>query len=114
MRRAVAAAPDYTILLGYAGAVFGMAGATREARRIVRRFQSSRASGEYVDPFNVALVHMGLGDHDAALDELERCASDGSVQNWILAPEPFFDPLRDNPRFGGLLRRLDLPELTAG
>jgi TolB-like protein len=113
MRRAVAAAPDYTILLGYAGAVFGLAGATREARGILRRFQSSRANGEYVDPFNVALVCMGLGDNDAALDELERCASEGSVQNWILAPEPFFDPLREEPRFAAVLKRLNLPEPTA-
>lgn len=112
MRRAVAAAPDYTILLGYAGAVFGLAGATREARRILRRFTSSRVKGEYVDPFNVALVQVGLGDHGAALDELERCASEGSVQNWILAPEPFFDPLRDDPRFRDVLRRLALPELA--
>jgi TolB-like protein len=113
MRRAVAAAPDYTILLGYAGAVFGLAGATREARGILRRFQASRANGEYVDPFNAALVCMGLGDNDAALDELERCASEGSVQNWILAPEPFFDPLREEPRFAAVLKRLNLPEPTA-
>lgn len=113
MRRALAAAPDYTILLGYAGAVFGLAGATREARGILRRFESSRAKGEYVDPFNVALVRMGLGERDAALDELERCASEGSVQNWILAPEPFFDPLRADPRFRGVLQRLRLPEPAA-
>ena len=113
MRRAIQATPGHTILLGYAGAVFGLSGATREARNLLRAFRAGRAGGEYVDPFNVALVCMGLGDHNAALDELERCASEGSMQNWILAPEPFFDPLRDNPRFGQVLRRLDLPEPTA-
>ena len=113
MRKAVAAAPDYTILLGYAGAVFGLAGATREARGILRRFESARAKGDYVDPFNVALVRMGLGDHDGALDELERCASEGSVQNWILAPEPFFDPIRTDGRFGEVLRRLKLPDIAS-
>jgi hypothetical protein len=69
-------------------------------------------SGGYVDPFNLALVHAGLGDHDAALHQLERCAREGSVQNWILAPEPFFDALRQEPRFREVLRQLDLPEWT--
>jgi len=62
-----------------------------------------------IDPFNLALVHMGLGEHDAALSQLERCATEGSVQNWIIAPEPLFDPLRDEPRFFEVLRQLNLP-----
>jgi hypothetical protein len=55
---------------------------------------------------------VGLGEHDEALSQLERCATEGSVQNWILAPEPFFDVLRQEPRFRAVLRRLDLPEWT--
>jgi hypothetical protein len=31
------------------------------------------------------------------------------VQNWIMAPEPFFDGLRKEPRFREVLRRLKLP-----
>ena len=46
------------------------------------------------------------------LRHLERCAGDGSVQNWIMAPEPFFDELRQEPRFREVLRRLNLPEWT--
>jgi hypothetical protein len=68
--------------------------------------------GGYVDPFNLALVHAGLGEREEALNQLERCAAEGSVQNWIIAPEPFFDGLRQEPRFREVLRRLDLPEWT--
>ena len=65
-----------------------------------------------MDPFNLALVHAGLGDTAEALSHLERCATEGSVQNWIMAPEPFFDGLRQEPRFREVLRRLNLPEWT--
>jgi TolB-like protein len=108
--RALDAAPWHSIGRGYAGAVFGMAGAPGDARAILHSFETIGREGGYVDPFNLALVHMGLGQHDEALSQLERCASEGSVQNWIMAPEPFFDPLRNEPRFQDVLRRLNLPE----
>jgi len=112
MHRALEATPWHSILRGYAGAVFGAAGAPEDARAILGSFEEIAKEGGYVDPFNLALVHMGLGEHDEALTELERCASEGSVQNWIIAPEPYFDPLRDEPRFREVLRRLNLPEWT--
>ncbi len=114
MRRALEVAPGHSILRGYAGAVFGVAGAPEDARAILRSFETIAGQGGYVDPFNLALVHVGLGEHDEALSQLERCATEGSVQNWIIAPEPFFDGLRQEPRFREVLRRLDLPEWTPG
>jgi hypothetical protein len=112
MHRALAAAPWHSIGRGYAGAVFGAAGAPEDARAILRSFEEIGRDGGYVDPFNLALVHVGLGEHDEALSQLERCATEGSVQNWIMAPEPFFDVLRQEPRFRDVLRRLSLPEWT--
>lgn len=111
-RQALEAAPWHAIGRGYAGAVFGAAGAVDEARSILHSFEVIGGEGGHVDPFNLALVHAGLGENDAALTCLERCATEGSVQNWIMAPEPFFDGLRHEPRFAEVLRRLNLPEWT--
>jgi TolB-like protein len=110
--RALDAAPWHSIGRGYAGAVFGAAGAPDDARAILRSFEAIGREGGHVDPFNLALVHAGLGENEEALGHLERCASDGSVQNWIMAPEPFFDGLRQELRFRDVLRRLNLPEWT--
>jgi TolB-like protein/DNA-binding SARP family transcriptional activator len=110
--RALDLAPWHSIGRGYAGAVFGAAGATDHARGILNSFEVIGREGGYVDPFNLALVHAGLGERDEALNQLERCATEGSVQNWIIAPEPFFDGLRQEPRFREVLRRLNLPEWT--
>jgi TolB-like protein len=111
-RRALDAAPWHSIGRGYAGAVFGAAGAHDEAREILHSFEAIGREGGHVDPFNLALVHAGLGDNGDALTYLEQCAAAGSVQNWIMAPEPFFDGLRQEPRFREVLRRLDLPNWT--
>jgi hypothetical protein len=95
---------------GYAGAVFGAAGAPGDAHAILRSFEDIGREGGHVDPFNLALVHAGLGENAEALRHLERCATEGSVQNWIMAPEPFFDGLRQESRFREVLRRIKLPE----
>jgi TolB-like protein len=112
MDAALEAAPWHSIGRGYAGAVFGAAGAHTKAREILRSFEAIGQRGGYVDPFNLAIVHAGLGEVDDALGHLERCAAEGSVQNWIIAPEPFFDGLRHEPRFKAVVRRLGLPEWT--
>jgi len=108
--RALNAAPWHAIGRGYSGAVFGRAGAVDDARAILASFEAIGREGGHVDPFNLALVHAGLGENEEALTYLERCASSGSVQNWIMAPEPFFDGLRQEPRFREVLRRLNLPD----
>jgi tetratricopeptide (TPR) repeat protein len=53
--RALDAAPWHSIGRGYAGAVFGAAGAPDDARAILRSFEAIGREGGHVDPFNLAL-----------------------------------------------------------
>jgi len=58
--------------------------------------------------FDLALVHLGLGDHGRALDLLEQAlANDSQMLGW-LGEDRAFDPLRSEPRFAALLRRVGL------
>jgi hypothetical protein len=66
---------------------------------------SQRSSDSYVSPFNVMLVHLGLGDHDSALAWLERACDDRTGSLWASSVEPRFDPLRGNPRFHETLKQ---------
>jgi hypothetical protein len=54
-------------------------------------------SAEYV-----AAVHIGLGNHETAIDWLERARDNRSQIIIFLGIDPFFDPLRSNPRFQAL------------
>ena len=55
---------------------------------------------------NIALIYVGLGDRDAALDWLDK-AYDVRFNPSILL-RPAFDPLRSDARFGELMHRIGL------
>ena len=57
-------------------------------------------------PFNLALVYLGLGDRARTLDYLEQAyASDSQWLGW-LKMDRSFDPLRAEPRFVALMKKL--------
>jgi hypothetical protein len=59
-----------------------------------------------VTPYGVALIHAGLGERQQALAWLERALDDRA--HWLvwLKLDPRFDPLRADPGFAELLRRI--------
>jgi eukaryotic-like serine/threonine-protein kinase len=60
----------------------------------------------HVLPFNLALAYIGLGDRERALDCLERAySSDSQWMGW-LKNDRIFDPLRSEPRFIALMKKL--------
>jgi eukaryotic-like serine/threonine-protein kinase len=91
-------------LLGHAHAV---AGQEAEARRILSELRERRDRGEYVAPTEFAAIHLGLGEREAALDWLERHEADRGARIFLKI-DPIFAPLRTEPRFQLLLRRLGL------
>jgi len=60
--------------------------------------------------WGVAEIYAALGEKDEALRWLE--AAYEYRHNWIpwMGRNPNYEPLRDDPRFGDLLRRMNLPE----
>lgn len=58
----------------------------------------------------VARAYVELGDRDKAFEELNRSFEKREAPLQWLRVEPQFDPLRDDPRFKDLLRRMKLPE----
>ena len=57
-------------------------------------------------PFNLALVYLGLGDHVRALDNLERALTANSQMMAWIGRDAIFDPLRSEPRFMALMKKL--------
>ena len=84
------------------------AGKVDEARRILENLvELSRQ--KYVSPYFLAGIHIGLGQDDRAIEYLERAYEDHSHWLIYLHLDPSMDPLRANPRFQELVRRLGLP-----
>lgn len=67
------------------------------------------AKQKYVSPYFFAGIHIGLGEHDRAMEFLEQSYSD--LCHWLiyLHIDPSMDPLRSNPHFQDLLGRIGLP-----
>lgn len=56
----------------------------------------------------MAIVNVALGDKDQAFEWLEKGYHDRSEHMLYVKVEPLVDPLRDDPRFVSLLKRVGL------
>jgi TolB-like protein/DNA-binding winged helix-turn-helix (wHTH) protein/Flp pilus assembly protein TadD len=96
--------------LGY---LYAVTGRRKDALKVLDNLQRSAAKA-YVDPYVIAIVYTGLGDRDKAFESLEKAYSERSTFLNHLQVENFFDPLRSDPRFADLSRRIGLPEVHFG
>jgi eukaryotic-like serine/threonine-protein kinase len=104
LRRAAAEDPATLGILGYA---YGVAGRRDEALKALAELQAQSAR-RYVQPYEVARVHVGLGDKERAFEWLEKAYAGRSDFLTRLKHDPTFDSLRDDSRFAELLRRMGL------
>jgi len=101
--------PNNQQMLMVAGYAYGRAGRRADAERVTERFREISKT-QYVIPSFVAVVFGGMGEKDKAFAELDKSIEQrDSWFRWAKV-EPLFDPLRDDPRFAGLLKRMGLPE----
>ena len=92
--------------LGYAYAVTGR---SREALGMLDKL-NELSKRQYVPPVAQAFVHGALGDKNKAFDWLEKSYADRNIAlgGVDLKLNPNWDPLRSDPRFADLVRRVNL------
>jgi serine/threonine-protein kinase len=94
-------------LLASLGWACGSAGRRREARRILARLRERRALRP-IRPFLPARVCAGLGDLDEAFAWLDAAIEERDPSLIMIRSDQTVAPLRDDPRFAEVLRRLHL------
>jgi TolB-like protein/Tfp pilus assembly protein PilF len=94
---------------GYLGLWLGKSGKRDEALKLLDELKQESARG-YVQNYNFALIYIGLGDKEEALNYLEKhmSAHAETANQYAVAPE--LDVLRSEPRFKEMLKRMNLPE----
>jgi TolB-like protein/DNA-binding winged helix-turn-helix (wHTH) protein/tetratricopeptide (TPR) repeat protein len=93
---------------GHLGMIYAAAGRRQDAQRVLDGLLEQRQR-EYVPPINIAMVYLGLGQSDRAMDWLDRAYDERSGRLANLNVQPLFDPLRAEPRFQALLARMNFP-----
>jgi TolB-like protein/Tfp pilus assembly protein PilF len=96
--------PDSVAFVAYLQARMGDPSA---ARRLVKELEEAARQGRST-AHNRALLHLGLGDNEAALDALDAAVQERSPFVIGLKTQPVLDPLREHPRFQELLRAVRL------
>ena len=100
--------PQVLAGLGY---TFARSGRVRRARDALRAIESTTMADDGLKDSLQALVLLGLGEHDRALDLLVRAHPDGEPN---LRVGRIYDPIRRDPRFQELLKRSGLYDADVG
>ncbi|MGH9873545.1 MAG: tetratricopeptide repeat protein, partial [Pyrinomonadaceae bacterium] len=96
------------VTLGMMGYIYAATGKRTEALAMIKELEDKYAQKEAIGQ-DVAAVYAGLGEKDKAFDWLEK---DFQVRNGKLPEIRWdirFDPIRNDPRFKDLLKRMNLP-----
>lgn len=92
---------------GFRAYVCGRAGRKDDALGLLDRLEKTAAAG-YVPPSALAMGHIGLGNWDAGLAWLDRAIDARDPIVMPIRTFPFLDPVRGDPRFLKLLRKMRL------
>jgi len=108
--RALGLGGDWVTHLGALGHVYAVAGRTQDALRLLADLEERSPTGR-VSSFWMAAIHVGLGQVDEAFERLERACDEREGSLIVVAVAPPVDPLRADPRYARLLRRMGLAHI---
>ena len=92
------------VVIGQAYANQGKRSEADQQIALLRELSKTR----YVRPYYIASIYAALGDKDKAFMELEKSFAERDCYLGRLRVDPFMDPLRDDPRFKDLMKRMNL------
>lgn len=108
-RRVLELSGEHSFALAGLAATYAVAGRRAEAESTLERLlEISRQ--RHVITYGLAAIYASLGDKDKAFEWLEISYEERDGHLVDLKIEPFFAPLRDDPRYTDLMRRVGLKE----
>ena len=85
--------------------ILASSGKRKEAQAMLAEM-GKRSETQYISPFEFALVYIGLNDLDQAFVNLNKAYDDRSENLGFIRQMPYFDPIRNDPRYDELLRKI--------
>ena len=107
LQKAVALSDRSPAIIGVLVRVYAHAGRRPEALRLLGELKQRQQHG-YVPAAAFVNAYLGLGDKERAFAWLAHAYQEQSMILQYTKVHPFFDPLRDDPRFKDLQHRVGL------
>ncbi|MEO8193110.1 MAG: protein kinase [Gemmatimonadales bacterium] len=102
--------PELALRKGYLAHVYGQKGQTEKANAIIAQLEHRQRTRGRAG-VALAVAYLGLGDHGRALTALEQAVDEHDISLFSassLVPDPIWNPLRNEPRFQAILKRMNL------
>ena len=106
--RYAALIPGSPPALAYLGYAHARLGERSQALRVLEELRAA-STQRYVPAVSFAVVYVGLGEKEQAFTWLEKAYEERTNFLAYLKVQATWDPLRSDPRFADLLRRVGLP-----
>jgi TolB-like protein len=90
--------------------LYARSGRRLEATKILCQILSTRGGAQHPTQTSIAMIYAALGENDEAMVWLEEAYQERAVGLVLFKVDPGFDPLRDDPRFQALLRKMNFPK----
>jgi serine/threonine protein kinase/tetratricopeptide (TPR) repeat protein len=94
--------PILTTMLAHTHAIAG----SRERALALLADLLATAKTRYISPYDIAVIHAGLGDARASIEQLQEALEDRSPWMVFVAVDPRLDALRNEPAFGEIAAAL--------
>jgi serine/threonine protein kinase/Tfp pilus assembly protein PilF len=94
---------------GFLGYAYAAAGNEREARKVAEELVANIKT-RYVCPFEIGTTYLALGQKDEAFRWFEKAYEERSVCIFTMKFDPRLDPIRSDPRYHSLIRRVAFPQ----
>lgn len=109
IQKAITLSGGSPLMIAALGQAYAKAGERTEANKILDELQDLSAV-RYVSSFELAAMYVALGEREQAFQCLEKSYKERSFHLINLNVRPEFAPLRPDPRFHDLARRIGLPQ----
>ena len=91
------------------GRVQGLSGDPGETEKAIQKLKQ-KSKRRYVNPYHLALIHVGLGHKEQAFEWLDKAFHERSDMLVYLKADFRLDSIRTDSRFADLVRKVGIPE----
>jgi len=95
------------LMLSYTGRAYAMAGRKQDALKVLDDLLRLTQQG-YAASLGIAFIYYKLGDKEKTFEWLEKACQLRETELLYISVDPFWDDLRQEPRFIALLKKMGL------